>query len=279
MACDLHCHSKISDGSLGIEEIIAIARRRGLSAIAITDHDAVAGATRSVIVGERQGLRVIHGVELSAKDSSTGRKVHILAYLCDTPDRLEGICHRTNTNRKQAATEMMKKVLRYYPIVPNSVVRCASGSTNIFKQHIMHALIDAGYADSFYGETYYKLFSPEHGCAYVPVEYPDVNEVIDLVHSAGGLAVLAHPYTYDSTDLMQSLVKKNLLDGVEVWHPRNNEEQTAALKDFAESHALLMTGGSDFHGMYTKKPRPLGCFSAPDETIQMMLDYKKTLYK
>lgn len=279
MACDLHCHSKISDGSLGIEEIIAIARRRGLSALSITDHDAVAGATRAVIVGKRQGINVIHGVELSAIDPIRGRKVHILAYLCDSPDRLEGLCRRTNASRRAAATEMMKKVLRYYPIVPDSIVRCASGSTNIYKQHIMHALLDAGYADGFYGETYYKLFSPENGCAYVPVEYPDVQEVIDLVHSAGGLAVLAHPYTYDSAELMQELTAQGQLDGIEVWHPRNNAEQTAFLKGFAEAHNLLMTGGSDFHGMYTKKPRPLGCYSAPDDTVQKMLEFKAKLYK
>ena len=277
MACDLHCHSRISDGSLGIEELIAIARRRGLSAVAVTDHDSMAGATRAVIVGKRQGIQVIHGVELSAKDSANGRKVHILAYLCDTPDRLEGLCHRTNTARKEAAVAMMKKVLRYYPIVPDSILRCASGSTTVYKQHIMHALIDAGYADSFFGETYEKLFSPESGCAYVPVAYPDVEEVIDLVHDAGGLAVLAHPYTYDSIDLMHNLVRQNKLDGIEVWHPRNNEEQTAFLKEFATERGLLMTGGSDFHGMYTGHPRPIGSFSAPDDTVQMMLDYKKSV--
>ena len=279
MACDLHCHSKISDGSLGIEEIVAMARRRGLSALAITDHDAVVGATRAVIVGKRLGVPVIHGVELSAMDPATNRKVHILAYMCDTPDRLEGLCRRTNASRKAAATAMMKKVLRYYPILPESVARCASGSTNVYKQHIMHTLMDAGYADSFYGETYQKLFSPDTGCAYVPVEYPTVDEVIELVHSAGGLVVLAHPYTYDSIDLMQTLAKDNKLAGIEVWHPRNNAEQTAGLKDFAVQNKLLMTGGSDFHGMYTSKPRPLGSFTAPDETVQLMLAYKNALYK
>ncbi len=274
MACDLHCHSKISDGSLGIDEIIAIARRRGLSALSITDHDAVAGATRAVVIGKRQGIEIIHGVEMSAWDPQRNRKVHILGYLCDSPDRLEGMCRQTNNSRRAAATEMMRKVLRYYPIIPDSVVRCASGSTNVFKQHIMHALMDAGYADGFYGEVYQKLFSPKSGCAYVATEYPDVREVIDLIHSAGGLTVLAHPYTYDSTDLMQELVSSGLLDGVEVWHPRNNEQQTADLQDFASSHDLLMTGGSDFHGMYTKSPRPLGSFSAPDETVKWMKEYK-----
>lgn len=274
MACDLHCHSKISDGSLGIDEIIAIARRRGLSALSITDHDAVAGATRAVVIGKRQGIEIVHGVEMSAWDPQRKQKVHILGYLCDSPDRLEGMCRQTNNSRRAAATEMIRKVLRYYPIIPDSVVRCASGSTNVFKQHIMHALIDAGYADGFYGDVYQKLFSPKNGCAYVATEYPDVHEVIDLIHSAGGLTVLAHPYTYDSTDLMQELVGSGLLDGVEVWHPRNNEQQTAALQDFAVAHELLMTGGSDFHGMYTKSPRPLGSYSAPDETIKLMKDYK-----
>ena len=279
MACDLHCHSKISDGSLGIEEIIGIARRRGLSALAITDHDAVVGSTRAVIVGKRLGIQVIHGVELSAIDPNTKRKVHILAYLCDTPDRLEELCRRTNASRRAAATAMLKKVLRYYPILPESVARCASGSTNIYKQHIMHALIDAGYADSFYGETYQKLFSPENGCAYVPVEYPAVDEVINLIHSAGGLAVLAHPYTYDSIDLMKTLTAEGKLDGIEVWHPRNNDEQMALLLDFAHKNNLLTTGGSDFHGMYTSTPRPLGSYTAPDDIIAQMLERKKALHK
>ena len=275
MACDLHCHSKISDGSIGIEEIIAIARRRGLTALSITDHDAVAGATRAVVIGKRLGIEIIHGVELSAVDSSRGRKVHILGYMCDAPDRLEGMCRQINNSRRTAATDMVRKVLRYYPIVPEAITRCASGSTTVYKQHIMHALMDAGYADGFYGEIYNKLFNPESGCAYVPCEYPDVREIVDLIHSAGGLAVLAHPHTYDSIDLMQELTESNLLDGIEVWHPRCNDTQQGELIDFATQHNLLMTGGSDFHGMYTAAPRPLGCCSAPDNTVQRMKEYKQ----
>lgn len=274
MACDLHCHSKISDGSLGIEEIISLAKRRGLTAISITDHDAVVGATRAMVVGKRQGIEVIHGVEFSAFDPSHNRKVHILGYLCDAPDRLEGLCRQIAVSRRAAATEMARKVLRYYPIVPDSITRCAAGSTCIFKQHIMHALIDAGYADGFYGDVYHKLFSPETGVAYVSPEYPNVREVIDLIHSAGGLAVLAHPYSYDSIDLMKELTADGVLDGVEVWHHRNDEQQTAELKSFAENNGLLMTGGSDFHGMYSNKARPLGSHSCPDNTVQLMKEYK-----
>lgn len=274
MSCDLHCHSKISDGSMGIDEIIAMAKRRGLSAIAITDHDAVAGATRAVVIGKRTGIEVVHGVEFSAYDNDRQRKVHILGYMCSSPDRLEGMCRRINNSRRESATEMVRKVLRYYPIVPDSIVRCASGSTNIYKQHVMHALMDAGYADSIYGDTYKKLFDPENGCAYVKTEYPDVREIIDLIHSAGGLTVLAHPTTYQSEDLMEELVHDDLLDGIEVWHHTNTPDKTAQLEEFATRHHLLMTGGSDFHGMYSKTTRPLATCSAPDGTVHLMQAYK-----
>lgn len=274
MVCDLHCHSKISDGSMGIEELLSMAKRRGLSAVSITDHDAVAGATRACIVGKRLGIEVIHGVEMSAYDFKRQRKVHILGYLCDAPARLEGMCLRINNSRRAAAKEMLTKVLRYYPIIPETVARHAAGSTNIFKQHIMHALIESGYADSFFGEVYHKLFSANGGRAYVAIEYPDVREVIDLIHSAGGLAVLAHPYVYDSIDLMHELTDEGLLDGIEVWHPSNDEQRINTLKALAQEHGVMMTGGTDFHGMYTDPIRALGSCGAPDNTVQLMREYK-----
>lgn len=276
MAGDLHCHTKISDGSVGIEELIAIAKRRGLSAISVTDHDSTAGATRAVIIGKRQQLKVIHGVEFSTMDKQRGKKVHLLCYLCDFPDRLEGLCRRTGDSRKKAAMAMIRKVMRYYPITPELIVKCATGSTNIYKQHIMHALMDAGYADSIYGDLYQKLFSPEHGLAYVGQEYPETRDVFQLIHSAGGIAVLAHPPVYDSGDMLEELTSMGL-DGVEVWHPFHSDEDVTRLADYAKQHGLLMTGGSDFHGMYTKKPRPLGCVTVPDENVKALLEYKEQM--
>ncbi len=273
MAIDLHCHTKISDGSIGIEELLATAKRRGITGIAITDHDAIAGATRAGIIGKRIGIDVVHGVEFSAYDTARGRKVHILGYLCDHPDRLEGLCRQTSAARRTAATEMLRKVLRYYPIIPDAVARCASGSSAIFKQHIMHALMDAGYADSLFGDVFTKLFDRKSGCAYVAIEYPDVHEVIDLIHSAGGLAVMAHPYAYDSIDLMRELAENGHLDGIEAYRPDHTDEQVASLIAFADEHKILATGGSDFHGMYTKNIRPMGC-QAPENTIQKMRTYK-----
>lgn len=262
---------------MGIEDLIAMAKRRGLSALSVTDHDTTAAATRAVIIGRRQGLRVIHGVEFSTSDPARGGKAHLLCYLCDTPDRLEGICRATGEKRKKAATEMVRRVMRYYPITPEMIVHCATGSTNIYKQHIMHALMDAGYADSIYGEVFQKLFG-EHGAAKVNIEYPDVREVMDLIHSAGGIAVLAHPFAYHNEDLLQELTTLGL-DGVEVWHPDHTEQQTAELKAFAEYHHLVMTGGSDFHGMYSTTTRSIASTPVPDEQAEHLLAYKQAMKK
>lgn len=274
MPGDLHCHTKISDGSVGIEEVISLAKRRGLSTISVTDHDATAGSTRAVIIGKRQQVNVIHGVELSAVDTKRGNKVHLLCYQCDIPDRLEGLCRRVGDSRKKAALAMVRKVMRYYPITPDLIVKCATGSTNIYKQHIMHALMDAGYADSIYGELYNKLFAPGQGTALVEPEYPDFHEVLELIHSSGGIAVLAHPPIYNSEDSMEELVELGL-DGIEVWHPSHSEEDQNRLFEFAKHHNLLMTGGSDFHGMYGTTARPLGSTTTPDEYVDALMSYKE----
>ncbi len=273
LASDLHCHTKISDGSLGIEDLIAMAKRRGITTLSVTDHDTTAGATRAVIIGKRQGLNVIHGVEFSTADPARDGKAHLLCYMCDTPDRLEGLCRQIGERRKKAANDMVRRVMRYYPITPEMVVRCAQGSTNFYKQHIMHALMDAGYADSIFGDVFSKLFG-KNGTARVEIEYPDVRDVVELIHSAGGIAVLAHPYLYKNEALLEELAA-NGLDGVEVWHPSHSEEQVEALKDFATQHNLLMTGGSDFHGMYSRTQRTLCSTSCPDEHVQALFAYKE----
>jgi predicted metal-dependent phosphoesterase TrpH len=273
LAGDLHCHTKLSDGSLGIDDLISIAKRKGLSALAVTDHDTMAGANRAVIIGKRQGVQVIHGVEISTMDTARGRTAHLLCYLCDAPDRLEGLCHRIGQSRHAAAMETVRKVMRYFPITPELVVKCATGSSNIYPQHIMHALLDTGYADSMYGDVYKKLFGPE-GAARVSFDLPDTREVLTAIHEAGGIAVLAHTHVHQSEDLLQELIPLSL-DGVEVWHPYHTEEQSVALLDLAQTHELLVTGGTDFHGMYSLSARPIGSVPMPDDAVTALLRYKQ----
>lgn len=274
MAADLHCHTKLSDGSVGIEDLIVIAQKSGINTIAITDHDCLAGTVRGQVIGKRHGVTVIPGVELSAFDNEAGKKVHILSYLAEKPDRLEGLCKRTSVARKRAGQIMMLKVASRFPVSNDFIINHASGSTNLFKQHIMHALMDAGYTNKIYGDLYNALFSSKSETNLLaPVKYPDVKDVIDEIHNAGGIAVLAHPSLYDNFDEIDKYIEMGL-DGIEVWHPEASDEDIEKLSTICKKNKILMTGGSDFHGIYGRKTVTLGSCSTPDEHVDKLMGYK-----
>lgn len=274
MAADLHCHTKLSDGSVGIEDLIVIAQKSGINTIAITDHDCLAGTVRGKVIGKRYGVNVIPGVEISAIDNEAGKKVHILCYLADAPDRLEGLCKRTSVARKRAGQIMMLKVASRFPITSDFIIAHAAGSTNLYKQHIMHALMDAGYTGTIYGDLYKALFSSESETnVLAPTKYPDIEQVIEEVHGAGGIAVLAHPAFYDNFDEIEKYIKMGL-DGIEVWHPTVSDEQIEMLGTLCKKEKILMTGGSDFHGIYGERTVTLGSCSTPDEQLEKLLGYK-----
>lgn len=275
MSIDLHCHTKLSDGSLGIDDIIMVAKKSGMTAIAITDHDSLAGTRRAQMIGERLGLQVIPGVEFSAYDKKREKRVHILCYLPEFPDRLEGLCRKISNARKRAGQFMILKAAQKYPITPDFVVRCASGSTNIYKQHIMQALVECGYATSIYGDLYNELFSYESENNIISkIEYPEPKEIIDSIHEAGGIAVLAHAGWYDNFELLEDELVGLGLDGVEVWHPRNSEEDRKRLMAIAKKNKLLMTGGSDFHGAFNSEPTKIGDCTMPQEDLDLLLKYQ-----
>lgn len=274
MPADLHCHTRLSDGSLGIEDLILLAKRSGVDTIAITDHDCLAGTVRGKIIGERHGVSVIPGVEISAFDEEHNKKVHILCYLAENPDRLEGLCRRNSLSRRKASQLMVVKASQRYPISSELVLKCAAGSTNIYKQHILHALMECGYSTEIFGNMYRELFDPKNPDNIVIVpKYPSPLEVLEAIHDAGGIAVLAHPGFYDNFDIIDTLIE-NGLDGVEVWHPKNTEEHVEKLTSLAKKHNLLMTGGSDFHGMYSASVTTLASFSTPDENLNALLNYQ-----
>ena len=274
MAADLHCHTKLSDGSVGIEDLIVIAQKSGIDTISITDHDCLAGAVRGQVIGKRYGVTVIPGVELSAFDFEAGKKVHILCYLADSPNRLEGICKRTSVARKRAGQIMMLKVASRFPITSDFIIGHASGSTNLYKQHIMHALMDAGYTTSLFGDLYTTLFDRNsESNILAPTKYPTVQEVIDEIHGAGGIAILAHPAKFDNFDEIGKYIDAGI-DGVEVWHPTADEVTTDRLYTFCTMHKILMTGGSDFHGTYGERTVTLGACATPQEHLDKLLGYK-----
>ena len=271
MICDLHCHTKLSDGSMGIEDVIEQAKRTNIEWLSITDHDTMASFSRASILGERAGVNILKGVELSAWDKKRSRKVHILCYAPRKPDRLEGLCLKSCEIRKECSKEMISKVMEKYPITMESILKHTTASKSIFKQHIMRALIDYGYALEFYGSLDSELFNREKGSCYVEREYPDVNFVIDLIHTAKGVAVMAHPALYDSVELLEELSQKGKIDGVEVNHWSADENYRHELSAIADRYDLIRTGGSDFHGLYNNVPTHLGSETTTKENLDRIL--------
>ena len=176
------------------------------------------------------------------------KNVHILCYLPDSPDMLEGLCKRNSLARKKAGHFMMLQTAKRFPITTEFIMKCATGSTNLYKKHIMQALIECGYADSFNGDVYKALFTKEseNNILVVP-KYENVKDVIDAIHTAGGIAILAHPVKSGCVDILDDYIEYGI-DGIEVFHPSATEEEQTALKKYATKNKILATGGSDFHG-------------------------------
>ena len=271
MICDLHCHTTMSDGSLGIEDVILQAKRMNIDFLSITDHDTLSSFSRAKILGERYGVKMIQGVEMSAWDKERNRKVHIICYAPKKPDRLEGLCLKSCEIRKSCSKEMIEKVMQLYPITPESVLKHCTGSKSIYKSHIMRALIEYGYALEFYGELDKKLFSVDSGICLVEREYPDVRFVLELIHSARGVAVMAHPALYDSMELLAELAEEKKLDGVEVYHYSADDNQKKEMLDIAEKYDLIVTGGSDFHGLYNAVPTHFGSNTTSKENLDRII--------
>ena len=262
---------------MGIEDIIALAKNNGVDTIAITDRDCQAGTVRAKIIGERNGIRVIPGVELSAL-TDEGEVVGILCYQPDFADRLEGLCHRNAAATKRAAQKMMIKTAKRFPITADVIKRCASGSTNLFIPHIMHALMECGATCSLYSELYTELFDPEsEGNIIETPAYASVWDVLSDVRDAGGIAVLARPAACKNYEaLIEKLVDAGL-DGVEVWPPTADREATDKLHAVAKKHKLLMVGGSEFRGMYNRSPLTIGSYVTPKTQLTELLGYKAKL--
>ncbi|CAM4233013.1 PHP domain-containing protein [Paenibacillus alkaliterrae] len=265
MKVDLHCHTNISDCSLSFCEIIDLAKLEGVGCLAITNHDTTQGLEEMAEAGKREGVEIIPGIEISAYDFSRNRRVHILGYFVEPGHpALEELCAPLLDMRHHASYVMVNRLIEAgYNITWEQIAKYASGGTGVYKQHIMHALIDSGYTSSIYGDVYRKLFSRGQngeapGIAFVPMKYVDARSAIRAIIQAGGIPVLAHPGQYGNFDAVPELVESGLA-GIEVWHPLHGSEDEARAREYAEQYGLIMTGGSDFHGFYGETDAALGC--------------------
>lgn len=255
MIGDMHTHTHLSDGSMTREELVAYAKALGLSFIGITDHDTL--MTKSEAEALSNGIEVIGGAEFSTLDEHTGRKVHILCFYPDNEEKLLMHCKKIQELRDEAGMKMAKRVAEIYPISLEDVIKNKGISKSVFKQHIMHALVERCLSPNFYGEVYKDLFG-KNGKCYEKVPYPTVNEMLDLIHECGGVAILAHPKVYDSMELAHTLAKEHKIEGIECYHYSADKAVGDELLTLCKENDLIITGGSDFHGLYSSTLRPVG---------------------
>ena len=279
MKVELHCHTKVSDGSLSFEQVLELAIQEQVRYLAITNHDTTVGLELMIHLGKERGVTVIPGIEISAFDFTRNRRVHILGYgIVPGHPALEQLCTPIVTRRHQASIEMVKRLQASgYQISWERVEELAAGGTGVYKQHIMHALIEQGYTDSIYGPLYKTLFSRggsdrPTGIAYIPMEYVDAAQAIQAVRAAGGVAVLAHPCQYESFEAVPELVKAGL-QGIEVWHPLHGPEDERLGQQLAVKYGLVQTGGSDFHGSYGEVEVRIGSKSPTSDYFETLLAY------
>jgi predicted metal-dependent phosphoesterase TrpH len=253
MHVDLHLHSAWSDGSMDIRSVVRLAKRLKLEAIAVTDHDTAAHLRIAADEGRRQGLPVIPGTEISAFDPGTGRKVHLLGYHIRDAQKINRACRPYLEERHQANLRALDRVREAgYPIDREDVLPYVGSGGVLYRVHIMRALVECGYTAGIYGDLYHALFG-KNGAAFVPTRYMPAKDAVELIKSAGGFAVLAHPFQYDSMELLPELTAWGL-DGIEYRHHTQTAERQKAVQWAAEKHRLFLTGGSDWHGLYSEKP-------------------------
>ena len=258
---DLHMHSTASDGSRSPAEVVRAAKRASLAAIALTDHDSVAGLPEARQVGDELGVRVINGVELSAVEGES--ETHLLGlHLSDTTVLERGLSDLRDMRGRRAARIVELLQSQGVQVTLDDVLLQA-GTGAIGRPHVARALVADGWAvdvrDAF--DRYLGAGRP----AYVAKDQLGMRDAIAMVHAAGGLAVLAHPGSSATRERLEALLALGL-DGVEVKHPSHSPQDTARIRTLSEQLGLLLSGGSDWHGA-GDGPRTIGMMQVPMEWL------------
>lgn len=258
---DLHTHSTASDGTLPPEQVIEAAARCGLKALALTDHDTVDGVARAREAGERLGVRVIAGVELSAFQDD--HEVHVLALHLSQLETLEKRLLELRAQRYTRAEKIVDRLnVLGIPITLDEVLVQSNGGA-VGRPHVARALIARGVVHDF--RDAFMRYLGNNGSAFVPKDRLSIEDAIVIAHEAGALAIWAHPGDGGRRERLEPLVAAGL-DGIEIRHPSHSGEDIKRLQALTDFFGLVPSGGSDWHGA-TDGPRRLGMMNVPMEWL------------
>jgi predicted metal-dependent phosphoesterase TrpH len=259
MLIELQSHSTVSDGQLEPAAVVERAAEAGVTTLALTDHDAIAGVAEAAGAADRLGLELVPAIEMSCVHEYA-EDLHICGYWIDL-GRIAGACERAQHERVTRAGEIVEKLREEgFDLHLEDAVREAGDALSIGRPHIARAAGASGDLGPFFEE-----YLVPGAKAFVPRRWPTAEQAIELIHEAGGVAVLAHPYwdisaPHEVDDLIRSLAA----DGVETFYPTHSEEQTAHLLELCEELDLITTASSDYHGPTHRTFSKFGAYDTYD---------------
>lgn len=254
---DLHCHSTASDGALPPTAVVEEAQRKGLVALALTDHDTVAGIAEAREAGERLGVRIVAGVELSAVEHEV--ETHLLGlHLSDVQTMEQRLIELRDMRRIRAERMVERLNVLGVPVTMEQVLANAAGGA-IGRPHVARAVVAVGKAADLREAFDRYLGNGRPAC--VGKDRLTMTDAIRMVHDAGGIAVLAHPGEAATRARLTALASQGL-DGCEVRHPSHSDEAIGRIGRLVDELGLLPSGGSDWHGTFDGW-RTLGVMQVP----------------
>jgi 3',5'-nucleoside bisphosphate phosphatase len=272
MPADLHIHTNYSDGIYTPEEIVRKAKEAGLTTIAITDHDTVDGIERAIIEGEKLGIRVIPGIELTTDLKDT--EIHILGYFIDYKAQwFLKLLKKMRDDRENRVKKIAKKLKDIGISIDADEILKQSDGRSVGRPHVARALLKKGIVSSI--QEAFNKYLDSNSPAYVPHFKLSPAEAIQTIIKAEGVPVFAHPAVSACDEIIPELVKAGLA-GIEIYYSKHSDFQIKHYLKIAEQYNLLVTGGSDFHGTMRVKEK-IGGASVPDEHIDKLEAFKKNV--
>jgi predicted metal-dependent phosphoesterase TrpH len=268
VAADLHVHTSLSDGTHPPEEVAELAGRAGLKTIAITDHDVVDGVAPARKKGNEIGVEVIPGIEFSTE--TPGAEVHILGYFVNCADlTLTETLGKVQEDRVRRVYKIVEKLKALKVEIEAEDVLAISGKKAPGRPHVARALINRGAVATF--KEAFNRYLDFRSPAYVPHYKLVPADAIGLIKRAGGIAVFAHPGTSNCDELIPGMINDGLR-GLEVYYSGHGVSKTRHYLDLAKKLGLLVTGGSDFHGVDSGREVKLGELTIPDRLVEKLKD-------
>ncbi len=275
LSCDLHTHSNCSDGSDDPGILVKKAAEAGLQAIALTDHDTVSGLAEAGAEALTLGIECVPGIEFGVL-SSKGN-MHILGYFIDPTDRqFSATLQRVQAARAERTPKLIKRFNELGISITFEELESITKGGQVGRPHFARLLVEKGYVKDF-GHAFSKYLA-RGAKAYVPKSILSPGEAIQAIHSAHGLAVLAHPFSLQCTSrreletVVQGLCQQGL-DGMECWYSEHSPSFTGQCLDIARKFNIVATGGSDYHGAakpYIKLGSGKGNLVVPYECVKAL---------